>query len=509
VTDPPPLSRLAVAAAAGTLVVHLAFISGYGWFRDEFYYLACASRLAWGYVDHPPLVAVLTALSRLIGGDSIVALRFPAAVAHAATALVAALLARELGARRYGQLLAALTVALAPVLLALASIVSMNAYDDLIWAAALLVFVRLLRTGEPRHWIALGILFGLGFENKHSMLFLAFGLAVGVIVSGPRRHLTTRWPWLGAVIAAALAAPNVLWEIAHGWPTLEFMRNATATKNVALSPAQFLLEQINQMSPFAAPIWIAGLVWLLVARAGAPFRALAIAYLAILGVFLATAAKPYYLAACYPALFAAGGAAIERWTDRAAPWLLVTRIAIVVIILIGAAIALPILLPVLSEERFIAYQAALGVTPESGERHRQGRLPQFYADMHGWTELVDLVTRASSELTADERKDAFIFAQNYGQAGAIEWLGRGRDLPPVRSGHNNYWLWGPGEGDPRTAIIVGGDREDNQAVCSSLLEVGRVQNPYVMPYENDKPIYLCRGLKKRLRDLWPELKHFE
>lgn len=507
--EPPPLSRLAVAVAGATLLLHLLTITGYGWFRDEFYYLACAARLDWGYVDHPPLVAVITALTRLIAGDSIVALRLPPALAHVATVVCAVLLAREMGARRYGQALAALTVGLAPVLLAIASIVSMNAYDTLVWAAVLLVFARLVRTNEPRHWVTLGVLFGLGFENKHSVLFLAFGILAGLIVAGPRRQLATRWPWIGAAIAAALAAPNIAWEIVHGWPTLEFMRNATATKNVALPPARFLLEQINQTSPFAAPIWIAGLGWLLFDRAAAPFRPVAIAYLAILGVFMTTAAKPYYLAAFYPALFAAGGCALERWIDRRAGWLTALRIGVVAVVIIGAAIAMPIVLPVLSEERLLEYQAALGVKPESGERHRQGRLPQFYADMHGWTELVSEVSKATDLLAPAERQNALIFAQNYGQAGAIEWLGRGRELPPVRSGHNNYWLWGPGEGDPRTAIIVGGDRDDNEAVCATLVEVGRVQNPYAMPYENDKPVFLCRGLKTSLRELWPRLKHFE
>jgi hypothetical protein len=526
VTDRPPLTRLAVAAAVGTLLLHFVTISGYGWFRDEFYYLACAARLDWGYVDHPPAVAVITAITRLIGGDSIVALRLPPAIAHGFTVAIAALLAREMGARWYGQVVAALTVGLAPILLGIASIVSMNAYDVLIWAAVLLAFARLLRTNEtadrgakappshaktppPHYWVALGVLFGVGFENKHSVLFLAFGLVVGLIVAGPRRQLATRWPWIGAAIAALLAAPNVLWEIAHGWPTLEFMRNATANKNVALPPARFLLEQVNQLSPFSAPIWIAGLAWLLIAPVAAPFRALGVAYIAILGIFLTTAAKPYYLAAYYPALLAAGGAALERWTDRRSGSLTAVRVAAVAVVVIGAAIALPIVLPVLSEERFIAYQARLGVKPELGERHRQGRLPQFYADMHGWTELVDEVGRAAAQLTPAERANAFVFAQNYGQAGAIEWLGRGRDLPPVRSGHNNYWLWGPGEGDPRTAIIVGGDREDTEAVCTTLVEVGRVRNPYAMPYENDKPVTVCRGLKTSLRDLWPRLKHFE
>ena len=518
-TGLPRLSRLAVAIAAATLLLHLATITGYGWFRDEFYYLACAARLDWGYVDHPPGVAIITALTRLIAGDSIVALRLPPALAHAATVGLAALLAREMGARGYGQVVAALTVGLAPILLGISSIVSMNAYDGLVWAAVLLVFARMLRTdgtthrgaeaSPPHYWIALGVLFGLGFENKHSVLFLAFGLVAGLVIAGPRRQLATRWPWIGAAVAAALATPNVLWEVAYGWPTVEFMRNATATKNVALPPARFLLEQVNQLSPFAAPIWIAGLAWLLVARASAPFRAIGVAYIAILGIFLTTAAKPYYLAAFYPALFAAGGSALERWTDRPAGWLTAFRIAVIAVIIIGAAVAMPIVLPVLSEERFIAYQAALGVKPELGERHRQGRLPQFYADMHGWTELVDEVSKAADRLTPAERRNAFIFAQNYGQAGAIEWLGRGRNLPPVRSGHNNYWLWGPGEGDPRTAIIVGGDREDNEAVCSTLVELGRVYSPYAMPYEDNKPVTFCRGLKTSLRDLWPRTKHFQ
>ena len=306
----------------------------------------------------------------------------------------------------------------------------MNAYDGLSGPPCCSCSRDLLRTNEPRDWITLGVLFGLGFENKHSVLFLAFGIAAGLIVAGPRRQLATRWPWIGAAIAAVMAAPNIAWEIGHGWPTLEFMRNATATKNVALPPARFLLEQVNQMSPFAAPIWIAGLAWLLVVARGRPVsRRSRSAYLAILGIFLTTAAKPYYLAAFYPALFAAGGCALERWTDRRGELADGTA-------RLGRGhrghrrrrIALPIVLPVLSEERFIAYQAALGVKPELGERHRQGRLPQFYADMHGWTELVDRGRQGRRPTDArPSGRTAFIFAQNYGQAGAIEWLGRGRE----------------------------------------------------------------------------------
>jgi hypothetical protein len=503
-----PLTRWAIAIAAATLGLHLVTIYGYGWFRDEFYYLACAARLDWGYVDHPPGVAVITALTRAILGDSIVALRLPPAVAHVATVFVTALIARDLGAGRFGQTLAALAVAVAPVLLALSSYVSMNAYDVLVWTSVLFLLVRMIDRDRPRDWVWIGALIGLGFENKHSLLFLAFGIAAGVVVAGPRRQLLTSWPWLGGAVAALLAAPNVIWQVAHGWPTLEFMRNATAHKNVALAPGAFLTEQLNQMNPFSAPVWVAGLVWLLLGSHGARWRAVGIGYLAILGVFLLTAAKPYYLAAYYPVLFAAGGCAIEQWT-RTRRFGQPVRAVVVSAVVVGGAIGLPLALPVLSEERFIAYQSALGVHPESGERHKQGALPQFYADMHGWVELVDVVSAAARQLSPGERQTAFVFGQNYGQAGAVEWLGRNRDLPPVRSGHNNYWLWGPGDNPGRTGIIIGGDREDNASVCTTLIEAGRVRSPYAMPYEDDKPVYICRGLTPGLKELWPRLKHFE
>ncbi|HEX7086558.1 MAG TPA: glycosyltransferase family 39 protein [Vicinamibacterales bacterium] len=504
------------AAAAAKLVLQLAAIRGYGPFRDEFYYIACSERLAFGYVDHPPLAPLITAASRLVLGDSIVALRIVPAVAGAVTVLLAGLIARELGARRFGQTVAALCVALAPQYLALNHIVSMNAYELVTWPLAALLVARIGRlTAEGQvpplsAWVWLGIVVGLGLQNKLGMLFLAGGLAAGVVLSGARRLLLTRGPWVAAAIAGVIFLPHVVWQATHGWPTLEFIGNASRFKNLALPPAVFMREQILGMNPVTAPVWIAGLVWLLAAHAARPFRPLGIAYLAILLVFLLTAAKPYYLAPYYPVLLAAGGVVVDRALDlmRSRRVALAFRVAIIVLPLVSGLVLAPLALPILPVERYIRYAARLGIGPAPTERHQPGLLPQFYADMFGWQELVDAVERAASTLTPDERAKAVVYVNNYGEAGAINYLGRRRGLPRAISGHNNYWLWGPGDADGRVLLIVGGTAEEHDE-CATVEEVARARCTYCMPYESDLPVFVCRDLRAPIAEVWQAVKHYE
>lgn len=503
-------------AAAAKLVLQLAAIRGYGPFRDEFYYIACSERLAFGYVDHPPLAPLITAASRLILGDSIVALRVMPAIAGAVTVLLAGLIARELGARRFGQTVAAVCVALAPQYFALNHFVSMNAYELVAWPLAALLVARILRLaaegGVPplSMWVWLGVVMGLGLENKLGMLFFGAGIAAGFVLSGARRLLLTRGLWVAAAIAGVIFLPHVVWQAMHGWPTLEFIENASRTKNLALPPAVFMREQILGMNPVAAPIWIAGLVWLLGAPAARPFRPLGIAYLAILLVFLATAAKPYYLAPYYPVLLAAGGVVVDRALDalRGRSAAFAFRAAVIGLPLVSGIALAPLALPILPIDQYIRYAAWLGIGPTPTERHDPGLLPQFYADMFGWQELVDAVERAASTLTPDERAQAVVFVNNYGEAGAIDYLGRDRGLPRAISGHNNYWLWGPGDADGSVLLIVGGAPEDHDE-CAAVEEVARSRCTYCMPYENDLPVFVCRNLRVPIPELWQAVKHYE
>jgi hypothetical protein len=492
-----------------SILLHAAVLTRYGWFRDEFYYVVCGRHLDWGYVDHPPLVALIARAVTALFGDSLMALRMVSVLAGAAVIFLAGWIARELGGGWFAQALAALCVLIAPVYLFMFHVFSMNPFDVLFWTLGSLVVIRLVKTGNPRLWLLFGAVAGLGLQNKHSVLFFGFGVAVALVLTPERRHLRMPWPWLGGLLAVLLFLPNVIWQAAHGWPMLEFAANAQANKNVALSPVEFLAEQILQMHPLTLPVWLAGLAWCLCGREGRRFRALGLIYLAVLAVLLTQRAKPYYLAPVYPVLFAAGAVAWESWVRAWRPgWLrsAVAALALVLLVLGGAALA-PLALPVLPVEKLIRYQNSLGIQPDSGERHRMGVLPQHYADMHGWPEMVAEVARVYRSLPPQERAGAGIFGQNYGEAGAIDVLGRAQGLPPAMSGHNNYFLWGPqGTGD--ILIILGGDEEDNGAACVNLEPVGTIRCGHCMPYENDLPVSVCRGLKMPIEELWPRVKSY-
>lgn len=493
-----------------SLLLHAMTIDSYGWFRDEFYYVACGERPAFGYVDHPPLVAWLARLTRELLGESLAAIRIPAILAGAAVVFLAGRLARELGGRRVAQAVACSCVVIAPVYLFLFHIYSMNVFEVLLWTLGAFVVVRIVKTGDSRLWLLFGLVAGIGLETKHSMLLFGFGIFAGVVLTAERRHLARPWIWLGGALAVLLFLPNLLWQASHGWPTLEFMRNAQELKNVALSPVQLFTEQITMMHPLALPVWLAGLGWCLVSRRGRPFRLFGWAFLAIFAALVTQRSKPYYLAPIFPVLFAAGGVAIESGLDRLRRPALrnAAAAAVLALLILGGAATAPLALPILPEEDFIVYAKTLGLTASSGERHEMGALPQHFADMHGWDALVAEVARVYRSLPPAERAGAGIYVQNYGEAGALDVLGRKLGLPKPLSGHNSYFLWGPGNWNGHVLVVLGGDVADNRQACDDLRPVGEVRCGLCMPYEDRQPVYLCRGLKKPISELWPALKRY-
>jgi hypothetical protein len=497
-----PLAALALLK----LLLHLATSSGYGVFRDEFYYLACSEHLALGYVDHPPLSILLLWLSRTLLGDSLPAIRFLPAVAGAATVYLAGLMARELGGGRSAQLLAALAAFVAPVFLAVNHFFSMNAFDQLCWALLALIAIRILARDQPRLWIAFGAVAGLGLQNKYSVAFFGFGIVLGLLASEQRRQLASRWLWLGGGLALLLFLPHLLWQAHAGWPTLEFMANAQAEKNIALAPAEFLLQQIVLAHPLALPIWLAGLGGLLLSARQQRFRPLGWAYLATFALLAIQQTKAYYLTPIYTLLFAAGAVESEaffqrrrwRWAMPAAASLL----------LAGGAATLPMAIPVLPVETFIAYSRIVAIGEPPMEHQEQGVLPQVYADMHGWEELVETVARVHQGLAPRERAQVRVLTSNYGEAGAINFLGRARGLPQAISGHNSFFLWGPGDSSGELLIVLGRSREELVGWFEQVERVDTVRCRYCMPYQNELPVYLCRGLKLPVGEVWSRLKRY-
>lgn len=494
-----------------SIAIHAATLTSYGWFRDEFYYVACSEHLAFGYVDHPPLVALMAWLSRHLLGESLAALRVLPVLTGAAVVFLAGWLAREFGGGRLAQAMACLGVLVAPVYLFNFHYFSMNSFEVLLWTLAAWVVVRIVKTGDPELWPLFGLIAGIGLQNKHSMLVFGFGIFAGLLLTPERRQLARPWIWAGGALAFLIFLPNLIWQASHGWPTLEFMKNAQLYKNVSLSPLELFTAQFLNQHPLAFLVALAGLGWLLIAWAGRPYRLFGWAALAVFAVLAAQDSKPYYLSPVFPLLLGAGGVALEGGFGRIPSRGLRTATAGAFVALLagsGAALA-PLALPVLPEDTYVRYANALGVgNAGAGERHEMGRLPQHFADMHGWQAMVDEVARVYRSLPPEDQAQARIFAQNYGEAGAISLLGRKYGLPPVLSGHNSYYLWGTGGWQGDLLIVLGGDEDDNRQVCKDLRRVGEVRCGDCMPYEDRNPVYICRGLDPPIDRLWPRLKNY-
>ena len=502
-----PAWRLLLLLAAAKLALHLFAIEQYGYFRDELYYLASTEHLDWGYVDHPPLSIAVLALVRLLIGDSLPALRLVPALAGAGTVVLFGVVAHRLGGGRFAQGLAALVALLSPVILGTNHAYSMNAIDLALWAGNTLLLLRALEQPDLRRWIPVGVITGLALLNKPSALWYGGSLLIGLLVTHHRRVLRMPGPWVAAAIAVVLFLPNLLWQASHGWPTPEWMRNASSYKMVATSPLSFVLEQMLAMNPGAVPVWIAGLAYGFFGR-GEPLRrggrVLFWMYVVIAVLLMMSGrSRPYYLAVTYVMVLPLGAVALEQSVPGRA-----LRSALAVLVIAFGAVALPFALPVLPVRTFVRYQAALGQEPRTDEHHQMGVLPQQYADMFGWPEMVVLVHKAYLRLSPEERARCRIFGQNYGEAGAVDVLGRKLGLPPAISGHNSYWLWGPGKGEVDAVIIIGGDRADNARYFESIEIVGQTASAWSMPYERGLDVSIGRRPKVDLREIWPELRHY-
>jgi hypothetical protein len=493
--------------ALAALAVELSAIGAYGWFRDELYYAACSRHLAFGYVDHPPIVALVAWVTRYVLGDSLIALRLVSAVIGVVVIFTSARLARELGGRRFAQLLTAVCILVAPRYLSAFHYFAISVFELLLWTLATLVVARLLHGGDPRLWLLFGGLAGIGLETKHSMLFFGLGIFAGVVLTTARRAFRSPWIWLGGGLALLLFLPNVLWQVTHGWPTLEFLHNAQTQKNLPLGTLEFFRQQVIPMQPLSLPIWLTGLGWYFFARRGKPFRALGWAFLVVVAVLLLNHAKSYYLGPAFPMLFAAGAVAAEAATARAR-W---PRPVMVALLLAGGAVTAPLTLPVLAVDDFIRYQAWLGTRPNSPERKAVSDLPQQYADMFGWPEMAREVARVYRSLPAERRARACVYGQNYGEAAAVEQLGSSFGLPadlPVLSGHNSYYLWGPGRCDGTTLIVIGGSEDEGRQLCSELAHAGTIHSRHAMPYESDLPVWICR-LGLPMTSFWQSAKSYD
>jgi 4-amino-4-deoxy-L-arabinose transferase-like glycosyltransferase len=476
------LFGLGAAVAAGLIV----FAGGYGYHRDELYFLEAGRHLAWAYADQGPLTPLLAHLMDTLSPGSLTVFRVPSALMAGGTVFVTGLTAFELGASRRAQMIAAGCAAVASVVLVVGHLLSTTTFDLLAWSLVTWIVARVIRTGDERLLVAGGAVAGVALLNKPLIAFLLVALGAGVAAAGPRRLLRSRWLWAGVALAMLLWSPWLIWQAQHGWPQLDVSSSIAAGGSASSQPRWALLPfQLLLVSPVLAPVWIAGLVALLRGQRLRQFRLFALAWIFLVVVFLAAGGKPYYLAGLFPVLLAAGAIETEGWLGRGSPRRRRSLLWSMVVLsgLVSALIALP-LLPAKQAGPVNAMNGDVGATI-------------------GWPDL----TRTVADVYYRAGPGAVIFTSNYGEAGAIDRYGPALGLPTAYSGHNAFGYWGPPPSRPGPVVAVGLDASELSHFRGCRL-AARIDNAAgVDNGEKGGPVERCSGTVGSWSAVWPKLRH--
>jgi hypothetical protein len=506
--------RFAAALGVLTAAAHIAVSWRYGYYRDELYFIACAKRLAWGYVDMPPLTAFVSWLSAPAHYE-LIALRFTVALAAGATAYLACAIAAELGGGSWSARLAGLTVALTPAYLFLGTTLTTTSYEPLTWALTVFAMMRLIRSRDERWWFAIAAAVSLGLYAKYSMFLLAAAMLAGLLLTPERTVLRSRVFVIAALGTLLVLSPNLWWQSVHGWPMLAVLRGDVLGRHAFNSGMQFefrqplvnagvfFLEQLLFFNPVVVPIWVAGAVALWLAPRFSAYRFIAIAFVLLLASAALLNGKGYYIAGIYTPLICAGWVTLERaWSGRPA-W----RTLACGAVLISAVLLAPFTIPALDVQTLVGYSKFLGVTGRGGT---PARLVQpLFADEFGWQGLARRVAEFYDKLPPQQRRRTAIFSDTYAGAAAIEFYGPQYGLPQPISGQNQYYLWGTRGYDGSSVLAVGASQSDLLHVLfRHVVLAGTFQDPYRWAIEGPTPIFLCTQPIAPLEDLWPRLRWY-
>jgi hypothetical protein len=509
-----PNGVIAFALLGAALLLHGATAWRYGYFRDELYFIACSKHLAWGYVDQPPLVAVAAWLAAP-AGYQLVVLRALPVLAAGGTVYLAVRLTKELGGGAFAQMLAGLATLLMPAYLLLGNTLTTTSFEPFFWTLAIYLTIRLVRvpvTERPRLWLALSVTVALGAYAKYSIALLVAGLIVGLLLTKERDTLRTPYALCTAGLTLLLLAPNLAWQAAHGWPFFEVVRGDAAHRiafangltleyrNLTNNATAFMLEQLLYTSPLAAIVWLTGIVAPFRLATLRDFRYIALAYVVLFVAAVALGAKGYYIIGIYATLLAMGSVAVERVAVPLRSALLGGLVAI-------ALLALPLSLPVLPVERLVAYTKLLGLTGRDGSPAHL--IQPVFAEEFGWHRLAQNVARVYFALPSSLRSRTAIYADTYGDAGALDYYGPRYGLPPAISSQNNYYLWGSHGYDGSTLVAIGATRIDVlRQYYRSVTLVRTSAEPLKWIVEGPAPIYLCRDPIAPLPEIWPHLRWY-
>jgi len=484
-----------ICLASATVIVHLITGRRFGFHRDELATLDDARHLAWGFVAYPPVTPFFGRFSLMLFGTSLTGFRFFAAVAQAAAVVLTGLMARELGGGRGAQLVAAF--AATPVGLVGGSLMQYVSFDYLFWVLTAYFVVRLLKSEDPRWWLAIGGAIGLGMMTKYTMGFFALAIAIAVLLTDARRYLKSRWLWFGVGLSILLFLPNLIWQAQNHFISLDFLKHIHA-RDIRIGRTKNFLPDQLELTLFALPLCLAGLYFLLFMQAGRRFRMLAWMYIIPFMLFVIAKGRGYYLAAAYPMLYAAGSVwGEQQLANLRRAWASTVRIVAWTALLLDVALAAGFFLPV--------------GRVNSSWWSIANKLQGDFREELGWEELVETVAQIRDTLPAEDRSRLGILAGNYGEAGAIALYRDRYALPAPISGINSFWARGYGSPPPEALIVIGLSRpflDENFSSCQLASHTGNQFGVKNEETEDHPDIYVCRGLRKPWPVFWKDFRYF-
>jgi len=489
-----------VSLALLKLAIHLVYNRWYGYHHDELYFLACGKHLSFGYVDHAPIVPWIARLSDEVFGQSLVGLRLFPAVAGPAAVFLTGLLTRRLGGGRFAQAVACVGMLIAPMYLRTGNALTIPSFEPLFWVLCSYLIVRIVQEDNPRLWIWVGIVAGIGLMTKHTMGLFGFGLVVGLLLTRERRQFKAPWLYAGGAVALLIFLPNLVWQIANGWPTVEFVRDLNKDIMSGISLGQFFFGQVLYLHPFNVPVWLAGLCLFLLTPAGKPYSVLGWIYVSVCVLLILTKSKIYYLGPAYPALLAGGGLAFERFVSgRNRTWM---KPATIGALAAGGIALAPVSLPIFHVDVADRYCRVVTLG-------KLGNIYEITGDLHGqfgWKERVEAIAEVYHALPDDEKPHTAIYSDDYGNAGAVDYFGEAYGLPNAVSGSMTYHLWGIPDHPVDVVLAVDVDADDLGSVFDDVQLARRIELDNVNPWDREFDIYACRRPKKPLREIWPQTK---
>ncbi len=472
---------------------------------DELYYLACANRLDFGYVDCPPLSVWILGVWKFICGDSIFVLRLLPAIISSATVVLIGLFTARLGGGKTSVIIAIITFMLSPVFLGASSIYSLNVFDFFFWILSSYIYLLIIQSGKTKFWYILGIVIGLGLLNNTSLIWLVAGVLIGTVLSPARDDLKTKYPYIALGIAVFIFLPYIIWNFTNNFAHIEFIKDVASRKSGGMAAVSSILDLILILNPVSILIWGPGLLLILFNRDMSRYRAFGYVWIVTFTViFFNWHSRVEYVAPSFQILFAGGSLMIVNWNTQLSR----LKYALVVPVVVLGIILAPLTHPFLPIDNLIGYQSLLGIKSPASEKNEIEGLSRYCARMIGWNSMAGKVSQVYLSLPEEERKSTLIYCRSYGEAGAIEYYSDRYKLPGAICPQNNFWYWWNENKKPTTMIFMGGNIKEYLDYFDTVEVAGYYKPKYGMPYKYNPTIFICRGFKGSFENIKQRDKTF-